>query len=98
MRPVQVIQSKALHETWNRCKMFHVTKSVMGSAITQRVRKHRESLRAAGLRPVQLWLPDTSSESYRRKCEQESRLLANDPHEAEILDWIDKAADTDGWA
>lgn len=68
------------------------------NTVTLRVRKHRDALRAAGLRPVQLWLPDTSSESFRRKCERESRLLANDPHEAKILDWIGKVADTDGWA
>jgi hypothetical protein len=69
----------------------------MGSAITERVRKHRESLRAAGLRPVQLWLPDTSSESFRQKCERESLSLASDPHEAEVLAWIAEAAGTDGW-
>jgi hypothetical protein len=69
----------------------------MGSAITQRVRKHREQLRAAGLRPVQLWLPDTTSESFRKKCERESLLLANDPLEAETLAWVAEVADTDGW-
>ncbi|MGO8756944.1 MAG: antitoxin MazE family protein [Terracidiphilus sp.] len=67
------------------------------NAVTVRVRKHREHLRAAGLRPVQLWLPDTSSESFRRKCERESLSLANDPHEAEVLAWIAEVADTDGW-
>jgi hypothetical protein len=67
------------------------------NAVTIRVRKHRESLRAAGLRPVQLWLPDTSSKTFRKKCAQESLSLSNDPHEAEILDWIGKVADTDGW-
>jgi hypothetical protein len=70
----------------------------MGSAVTQRVRKHREALRAAGLRPVQLWLPDTSSESFRRKCEQESLSLAGDPLETDVLDWIAEGADTDDWA
>lgn len=69
----------------------------MGSTITQRVRKHREQLRAAGLKPVQLWLPDTNSETFRKKCAQESLSLANDPHEAEILAWIAEGADTDGW-
>ena len=69
----------------------------MGSAITQRVRKHREQLRAAGLRPVELWLPDTTLESFRKKCERESLSLANDPHESEILDWMAEVADTDGW-
>jgi hypothetical protein len=69
----------------------------MGSAITQRVRKHREQLRAAGLKPVQLWLPDTASERFRKKCAQESLSLANDPLEAETLAWIAEVADTDGW-
>ncbi len=67
------------------------------NTVTVRVRKHREQLRAAGLRPVQIWLPDTSSESFRRKCERESLLLANDPLENETLAWIDEVADTDDW-
>jgi hypothetical protein len=29
------------------------------AAAKERVRKHRESLRAHGLRPVQIWIPDT---------------------------------------
>jgi hypothetical protein len=69
----------------------------MGSSITQRVRKHREQLRAAGLRPVQIWLPDTSSENFRGKCERESLSLTNDPLEDETLAWIADVADTDGW-
>jgi hypothetical protein len=69
----------------------------MGTAVTERVRKHREQLRAAGLKPVQIWVPDTRSESFRRKCEQESLSLAADPLEAETLAWIAEVADTDGW-
>ena len=69
----------------------------MRTAVTDRVRKHRETLRAAGLKPVQIWVPDTRSESFRQKCERESLLLAADPHEAEILNWIAEVADTDGW-
>jgi hypothetical protein len=65
--------------------------------VTDRVRKHRETLRAAGLKPVQIWVPDTRSESFRKKCERESLLLAADPHEAETLNWIAEVADTDGW-
>jgi hypothetical protein len=67
------------------------------NAVTIRVRKHRETLRAAGLRPVQLWLPDTSSEAFRKKCERESLSLANDPHESDVLAWIGEVSDTDGW-
>jgi hypothetical protein len=67
----------------------------MGATVTIRVRKHREQLRAEGLKPVQIWVPDTRSESFRRKCERES--LGADPLEAETLDWIAEVADTDGW-
>jgi hypothetical protein len=67
------------------------------TAVTERVNKHRESLRAAGLRPVQIWVPDTRSANFREKCERESLSLAADPLEAETLAWIAEVADTDGW-
>ena len=70
----------------------------MASAVTDRVRKHREQLRAEGLKPVQIWLPDTRSESFRRKCERESLSLAADPLEDDTLTWIAEVADTEGWA
>jgi hypothetical protein len=69
----------------------------MASAVTDRVRKHREQLRAEGLKPVQIWLPDTRSESFRRKCERESLSLAADPLEDDTLTWIAEVADTEGW-
>jgi len=69
----------------------------MRAAVTDRVRKHRDQLRADGLRPVQFWLPDTRSESFRQKCERESLALVNDPLEAETLAWIAEVADTEGW-
>jgi hypothetical protein len=72
----------------------------MEAAVTIRVRKHREQLRAEGLKPVQIWVPDTRSESFRRKCERESLSVASnssDPLEAETLAWIAEVADTDGW-
>ena len=61
----------------------------MRTAVTERVRKHRETLRAAGLKPVQIWIPDTRLESFRKKCEQECL--------SETLTWMAEVADTDGW-
>lgn len=69
----------------------------MGAAVTIRVRKHREQLRAEGLKPMQIWVPDTRSASFRQKCERESLSLTSDPLETETLDWIAEVADTDGW-
>lgn len=62
-----------------------------------RVQRHRAHLKAQGMRPVQLWVPDTRSALFAAECRRQSALLAADPHEREALDWIEQVADTDGW-
>ncbi|HAL37429.1 MAG TPA: DUF3018 domain-containing protein [Polaromonas sp.] len=69
----------------------------MGASISERVQKHRDGLRAAGLRPVQIWVPDTRRENFALECRRQSQLVKNDPQESEILDWLHAAADTEGW-
>ena len=69
----------------------------MGTPTNDRVRKHRASLRLAGLRPVQLWVPDTRSAYFADECRRQSAMLANDPQESEILDWMEAARDDRGW-
>ena len=63
----------------------------------QRVQKHRQALRDAGLRPVQIWVPDTRREGFAQECHRQSMVLRGDQNEQAILDWLHKAADTDGW-
>ena len=58
----------------------------------QRVRQHRERLRTAGLRPIQLWVPDTRAPGFAEECQRQSRLLRNDPAEQESLDFIETLA------
>ena len=41
----------------------------------ERVARRRAKLRAAGLRPVQLWLPDTRSPQFAEECRRQSRLI-----------------------
>jgi ERCC4-related helicase len=81
--------------------MFHVThfrKDIMATTSSaQRVQRHRAQLRAQGMRPVQLWLPDTRSADFAAECRRQSALLSADPQERETLDWIAQVADTDGW-
>ena len=69
----------------------------MRSSISERVQKHRAGLRAAGLRPVQIWVPDTRLPSFADECRRQSRLLRSDPHEQETLEWLAAASDTDEW-
>ena len=69
----------------------------MKTSVAGRVGKHRAALRAAGLRPVQIWVPDTRSRRFRAAARRQSLMLKDDPHEAEILNWIAKVSDHSGW-
>ena len=41
-----------------------------------RVQKHRDALRMAGLRPVQLWVPDTRRPDFAQECHRQCLLAA----------------------
>lgn len=69
----------------------------MPIAGSERARRHRARLRRSGLRPIQIWVPDTRRAGFAEECRRQSVLVANDPGEREVLDWIDAAADIDDW-
>ena len=71
----------------------------MSNNPAERVRKHRSGLRAAGLRPVQIWAPDTRRPEFADECRRQSRLVAQaDAADAQLLDFLDEAlADVPGW-
>jgi hypothetical protein len=52
-------------------------------------------MRAAGLRPVQVWVPDTTAPSFARKLRRQIALLRDQPEEREALDFIEELQDTD---
>jgi hypothetical protein len=58
-----------------------------------RVRKHRQALRRAGLRPVQIWVPDTRRPGFAEECRRQSAALI-EARERDLLAWIEAAADT----
>jgi hypothetical protein len=58
-----------------------------------KVAAHRARLRAKGLRPIQIWVPDVRSPEFKAEAERQARLVALDPHEAEIMAFIEAAAD-----
>ena len=62
-----------------------------------RVQKHRAGLRAAGLRPVQIWVPDTRSIGFADECRRQSLALQDNPQEPDMANWLEAAADTKGW-
>lgn len=69
----------------------------MPASVSERVGRYRTNLREAGLRPVQIWVPDTRKPGFADECRRQSILLKGDSLEQDVLDWIEQAADTDGW-
>lgn len=69
----------------------------MSSSISMRVQKHRDGLRASGLRPIQIWVPDTRKKGFLDECHRQSRVLENDQQEKENLEWLDSVFDDEGW-
>lgn len=65
--------------------------------VAQRVQKHRMALRAAGLRPVQIWVPDTRRAGFAAECRRQCLVLRRGRAEADHLKWLVGAADTEGW-
>jgi hypothetical protein len=61
-------------------------------AARERVRSYRARLRAKGLRPVQIWVPDCRTPERKAEIRRQCRLVANDPDSAETLAFIAAAA------
>jgi len=46
----------------------------------QKVRAHRARLRAQGLRPIQIWVPDTRSRAFAAAARRQSKRVAASQH------------------
>lgn len=67
------------------------------TTVKERVRKHRDALRKAGLRPVQIWVPDTRRPDFAAECRRQCLLLAQ-ADDTELDQFMDAAlADMDDW-
>jgi hypothetical protein len=61
------------------------------------MRAYRERMRAAGMRQVQIWVPDSSSPSFRREVRRQSLLVSKGAGERALLAGMEAVADLDGW-
>ena len=66
-----------------------------GSA--KRVSSHRDRLRAQGLRPIQIWVPETRAPGYDERIRRQCLALRGSAHETRILAELELLADREGW-
>ena len=59
-----------------------------------KVQEHRDRLRAQGLRPIQIWVPDVRAASFRAEAHRQSAAVAASAHAAEDQAFIDAVS---GW-
>ena len=51
--------------------------------------EHRQRLRAQGMRPIQIWVPDVHAAKFAEEARRQSLLVAHSPEEVEIQAFID---------
>ncbi|KAA5596259.1 antitoxin MazE family protein [Blastochloris sulfoviridis] len=59
------------------------------AATRAKVKTHREKLRAQGLRPIQIWVPDTRAPGFAEEVRRQCRLANASPHAKDDQDFID---------
>ena len=64
------------------------------TSTVHRMRMHRARLRAAGLRPVQIWVPDVRMPRLAQEAQRQSLLAARHAGEQDCLAFIEEAAET----
>ena len=57
-----------------------------------KVREHRERLRAQGLRPIQIWVPDVRSPSFKAEAHRQSLAVAISAQERDDQVFIDSTS------
>jgi hypothetical protein len=60
------------------------------SEVRKRVAAHRAELRKRGLRPIQIWVPDTRAPGFAEEARRQSRLVAAEEDFDEVMDFIER--------
>ncbi len=60
-----------------------------------KVQEHRQRLRAQGLRPIQIWVPDVRAPAFQAEAHRQSLAVAASPQAADDQAFIDAASDLD---
>ena len=62
-------------------------------SIRDKVQSWRERMRSRGLRPIQIWVPDTRTARFRAEAHRQSLAVAGSAQASEDQDFIDAVSD-----
>ncbi len=64
-------------------------------ATNDKVRRHRARLREQGLRPLQVWVPDTRTPGFAEEARRQSLAVAASPHAEADQRFVDAISELD---
>ncbi len=65
------------------------------ASVRARVRSHRDRLRAQGLRPIQIWVPDVRARGFADEAHRQSAAVAASSHATDDQGFIDAISSDD---
>ena len=57
--------------------------------VRERVARYREQMRAKGLRPIEVWVPDTSRPGFAEEVRRQAEIISQSDRREDIMGWIE---------
>ncbi len=65
-------------------------------SVRDRVARHRAQMRAKGLRPIEVWVPDTNRPGFAEEVRRQASAVNDSDQSDDVMDWIESvSADLD---
>jgi hypothetical protein len=65
----------------------------MAQSVRSRVQQHRYHLRAQGLRPVQIWVPDTRAPGFKEEAHRQCLAVNEADHRDNTMEFLESIED-----
>jgi hypothetical protein len=59
----------------------------------QKMRDYRARMRAKGLRPIQIWVPDVRAPGFAEECARQWKLVTQSPDHEGIMKFLEAVSD-----
>jgi len=61
-------------------------------SVRERVARYREQMRAKGLRPIEVWVPDTNRPGFADEVRRQAQLINKSDQREDIMDWSESVS------